>query len=50
MDTRLIRCVGDRLNYFDGTDDCYFHEGGRGRHDLWDSYVFALYCLQVDDY
>ncbi|KAJ3193173.1 alpha-1,4-glucan branching enzyme, partial [Entophlyctis luteolus] len=29
--------VLDGLNEFDGTDHCYFHEGGRGRHDLWDS-------------
>jgi 1,4-alpha-glucan branching enzyme len=30
----------DGLNYFDGTDHCYFHEGGRGRHELWDSRLF----------
>ncbi|KAJ3045072.1 alpha-1,4-glucan branching enzyme [Rhizophlyctis rosea] len=30
----------DGLNEFDGTDHCYFHEGGRGRHDLWDSRLF----------
>ncbi|KAJ9095208.1 alpha-1,4-glucan branching enzyme [Naganishia cerealis] len=30
----------DGINYFDGTDHCYFHEGGRGRHDLWDSRLF----------
>ncbi len=29
-----------RLNMFDGTDHCYFHEGARGRHDLWDSRLF----------
>lgn len=34
---RLTLCS---LNYFDGTDHCYFHEGGRGRHDLWDSRLF----------
>ncbi len=32
--------VLDGLNCFDGTDHCYFHEGGRGRHDLWDSRLF----------
>ncbi|ORY32704.1 glycoside hydrolase, partial [Rhizoclosmatium globosum] len=32
--------VLDGLNEFDGTDHCYFHEGGRGRHDLWDSRLF----------
>jgi len=25
---------------FDGTDHLYFHEGARGRHDLWDSRLF----------
>lgn len=30
----------DGLNEFDSTDHCYFHEGGRGRHDLWDSRLF----------
>lgn len=32
--------VLDGLNEFDGTDHLYFHEGGRGRHDLWDSRLF----------
>lgn len=28
--------VLDGLNMFDGSDHCYFHEGARGRHELWD--------------
>jgi 1,4-alpha-glucan branching enzyme len=28
--------VLDGLNMFDGSDDCYFHAGGKGRHELWD--------------
>ncbi|GLB34035.1 putative carbohydrate-binding module 48 (Isoamylase N-terminal domain) [Lyophyllum shimeji] len=32
--------VLDGLNQFDGTDHLYFHEGARGRHDLWDSRLF----------
>lgn len=32
--------VLDGLNEFDGTDHQYFHEGGRGRHDQWDSRLF----------
>lgn len=32
--------VLDGLNNFDGTDHLYFHEGGRGQHDLWDSRLF----------
>ena len=32
--------VLDGLNQFDGSDHLYFHEGGRGRHDQWDSRLF----------
>lgn len=32
--------VLDGINEFDGTDHQYFHEGGKGRHDLWDSRLF----------
>ncbi|KAJ3322740.1 alpha-1,4-glucan branching enzyme [Boothiomyces sp. JEL0866] len=32
--------VLDGLNQFDGTDHQYFHEGGRGYHNLWDSRLF----------
>lgn len=32
--------VEDGLNRFDGTEHCYFHEGGRGTHSLWDSRLF----------
>ncbi|XP_064600419.1 LOW QUALITY PROTEIN: 1,4-alpha-glucan-branching enzyme-like [Liolophura sinensis] len=32
--------VVDGLNQFDGTTSCYFHDGGRGTHDLWDSRLF----------
>lgn len=32
--------VLDGLNEFDGTDHLYFHEGSKGRHDLWDSRLF----------
>jgi len=30
----------DGLNQFDGTEHQYFHEGGKGRHELWDSRLF----------
>lgn len=30
----------DGINHFDGTDHQYFHEGERGRHELWDSRLF----------
>ena len=32
--------VLDGLNHFDGSDHHYFHEGARGRHELWDSRLF----------
>ena len=32
--------VEDGLNQFDGTDSCFFHEGPRGQHSLWDSRLF----------
>ncbi|MCJ1234281.1 alpha-1,4-glucan branching enzyme [Varicellaria rhodocarpa] len=32
--------VADGLNEFDGTDHLYFHEGTKGRHELWDSRLF----------
>lgn len=32
--------VLDGLNQFDGTDHQYFHEGPKGKHDLWDSRLF----------
>jgi 1,4-alpha-glucan branching enzyme len=34
------RNVNDGLNQFDGTDHCYFHEGPRGYHPIWDSRLF----------
>ncbi|XP_071994638.1 1,4-alpha-glucan-branching enzyme isoform X1 [Engystomops pustulosus] len=30
----------DGLNQFDGTNACFFHDGPRGNHDLWDSRLF----------
>jgi len=30
----------DGINQFDGSDHQYFHEGARGRHELWDSRLF----------
>ena len=32
--------VLDGLNQFDGTNTCYFHDGARGEHSLWDSRLF----------
>ncbi|KAG4072535.1 hypothetical protein HA402_004624 [Bradysia odoriphaga] len=32
--------VSDGLNQFDGTNSCFFHDGPRGEHSLWDSRLF----------
>ena len=32
--------VLDGLNQFDGSNACYFHDGPRGEHTLWDSRLF----------
>ena len=37
----------DGMNYFDGTDHLYFHEGVRGRHELWDSRLFNFGSHEV---
>lgn len=39
--------VLDGLNEFDGSDHLYFHEGGKGRHDLWDSRLFNYGSYEV---
>jgi 1,4-alpha-glucan branching enzyme len=39
--------VLDGLNRFDGTDHQYFHGGGRGNHDLWDSRLFNYGAHEV---
>lgn len=32
--------VLDGLNQFDGSNSCFFHDGPRGEHTLWDSRLF----------
>ena len=32
--------IDDGLNMLDGSDHLYFHEGVKGRHELWDSRLF----------
>ncbi len=39
--------VLDGLNEFDGSSSCFFHEGGRGYHDLWDSRLFNYSSWEV---
>jgi 1,4-alpha-glucan branching enzyme len=35
-----VKNFAEGLNEFDGTDHQYFHAGGRGYHELWDSMLF----------
>lgn len=39
--------VQDGLNQFDGTNSCYFHDGSRGEHPLWDSRLFNYVEYEV---
>uniref|UniRef100_A0A672QTF5 1,4-alpha-glucan branching enzyme n=1 Tax=Sinocyclocheilus grahami TaxID=75366 RepID=A0A672QTF5_SINGR len=37
----------DGLNYFDGTDSCFFHGCSRGNHSLWGSRLFNYSSWEV---
>lgn len=39
--------VLDGLNQFDGTNSCFFHDGPRGEHPLWDSRLFDYSQTEV---
>ncbi len=38
--SHAVKNDGDGLNYFDGTEYQYFHEGARGYHQAWDTKLF----------
>ncbi|MEL6675848.1 MAG: alpha-amylase family glycosyl hydrolase, partial [Bacteroidota bacterium] len=38
--SHAVKNLAEGLNLFDGTEDQYFHPGGRGEHDGWDSKLF----------
>jgi 1,4-alpha-glucan branching enzyme len=38
--SHAVKNDGDGLNYFDGTEYQYFHEGNRGYHKAWDTKLF----------
>ncbi|MEP4533471.1 MAG: alpha amylase C-terminal domain-containing protein [Cyclobacteriaceae bacterium] len=38
--SHAVKNIAEGLNEFDGSEDQYFHAGGRGNHDLWDSKLF----------
>lgn len=39
--------VLDGINQFDGTNGCFFHDGPRGYHDLWESRCFNYTEVEV---
>lgn len=45
--SHAVKNFGEGLNEFDGSDHQYFHPGGRGNHDLWDSKLFDYGKLEV---
>ncbi|MCC5921245.1 MAG: alpha amylase C-terminal domain-containing protein [Cyclobacteriaceae bacterium] len=38
--SHAVKNEAEGLNNFDGSENQYFHKGGRGYHDLWDSKLF----------
>lgn len=38
--SHAVKNMAEGLNAFDGSEDQYFHAGGRGTHTLWDSKLF----------
>jgi 1,4-alpha-glucan branching enzyme len=38
--SHAVKNIAEGLNEFDGSDDQYFHPGGRGIHSAWDSKLF----------
>ncbi len=38
--SHAVKNISEGLNNFDGTEDQYFHPGGKGNHDQWDSKLF----------
>ncbi|WMJ73844.1 alpha amylase C-terminal domain-containing protein [Cytophagaceae bacterium ABcell3] len=38
--SHAVKNIAEGLNEFDGTDHQYFHPGGRGYHEGWDSKLF----------
>lgn len=38
--SHAVKNIEDALNYFDGTENQYFHEGERGNHPAWKTKLF----------
>ncbi len=45
--SHAVKNTNEGLNYFDGTEYQYFHQGGRGYHKAWDTKLFNYGKNQV---
>ena len=45
-----VKNIAEGLNEFDGSDDQYFHPGGRGYHSTWDSKLFNYGKWEVQQF
>ena len=48
--SHAVKNMAEGLNQFDGSDDQYFHPGGRGHHDGWDSKLFNYGKWEVQQF
>jgi len=45
--SHAVKNIAEGLAQFDGSDDQYFHPGGKGYHTGWDSYLFNYGKIEV---
>lgn len=48
--SHAVKNVNEGLNEFDGSDHQYFHPGGKGYHEGWDSKLFDYGKLEVKQF
>ena len=48
--SHAVKNEAEGLNFFDGTEGQYFHEGGRGYHTSWDSKLFNYGKREVQQF
>ncbi|MDP5171803.1 MAG: alpha amylase C-terminal domain-containing protein [Bacteroidia bacterium] len=48
--SHAVKNLSEGLNEFDGTEDQYFHPGGRGEHPGWDSKLFNYGKREVQQF
>ncbi|MDX1909776.1 MAG: alpha amylase C-terminal domain-containing protein [Bacteroidia bacterium] len=48
--SHAVKNIAEGLAFFDGSDDQYFHPGGRGYHTGWDSYLYNYGKREVQQF